>query len=372
MTRSTCRGMLLAPLLSTAMLVAAQSRPAATGMPATSEPAADRAAVEWVDAKTGKVLFSSRDIVRFDWDRQVFELTRERAMDLMSLPPTLRRDFVVRDREGDIYRGCFMSALSSFSYDGPTISSDFFEVEGIRPPLYHIGGGYPGEHDQGGKRRFDPRLKQHLDVGGLLRSIREGEKVEPVETVFCGWHGEALGRRAAIRFFPETIRLGRDIRLVLRFHETKAAIGSPAERERDARRGITRDPAISQEPDRVEARITLRSNDGKSERTTKIAVPVENLIEGFSSAFKLAVWPWSESGRSVDERFKPGPAELIVSIVAVRKTDKGIEQVGVWDIPTRQVQILPSSHREGKWTPNWYDRRYRATGARADSGARGI
>lgn len=335
--------LIAATVLCAAGFASAQSRPAPTAMPAASEPAADRATVEWVDAKTGKVLFSSRDIVRFDWDRQVFELTRERAMDLISLPPTLQRDFVVRDRGGDIYRGCFMSATSSFSYDGPTISSDFFEVEGIRPPLYHIGGGYPGEHNRGGKRRFDPRLKQHLDVGGLLRSIKEGEKVEPVETVFCGWHGEALGRLAAIMFFPETIRLGRDIRLVLRFHKTRAAIGSPAERERDARRGITRDPAILLEPNRLEARITLRSSDGKSERTTKIAVPVENLIDGFSSALPLAVWPWSESGQTIDERFKPGPADLIISIVATRKTDKGVEQVGVWDIPPLQVRILPRS-----------------------------
>ncbi len=335
-------------LLPVATLAAALWQPAGTTTPVTSEPAADRAAVEWVDVKTGKVLFSGRDIVCFDWDRQVFELTRERAMDLMSLPPMLQRDFVVRDREGEIYRGCFMSALSSSSYDGPTIGSDFFEVEGIRPPLYHIAGGYPGEHGPGAKLRFDPRLRQHLDTAGLLRSIKEGEKVEPVETVFCGWHGEALGRRAAIMFFPETIRMGLDIRLVLRFHKTKAATGSPAERERDARRGITRDPAISQEPDRVEAHITLRSNDGKSERTRKITVPVENLIEGYSSAFPLVVWPWSESGRSVDDLFKPGPAELTVSIVATRKTDKGIEQIGIWDIPTRQVQILPGPHREGK------------------------
>ena len=68
---------------------------------------------------------------------------------------------------------------------------------------------------------------------------------------------------------------------------------------------------------------------------------MEKLAEDLSSAFR--VWPWSESGRSVDDLFKPGPAELTLSILATRKTDKGIEQVGVWDIPPRQVKILPSS-----------------------------
>jgi hypothetical protein len=46
--------------------------------------------VEWVDQTSGRVLFTLADIVRFDWDRQVFELKHERAMDLMAYmaPPS--------------------------------------------------------------------------------------------------------------------------------------------------------------------------------------------------------------------------------------------------------------------------------------------
>ncbi len=338
--RSVFVRMLTAIVLSAASIAAAGQRPTTAPASATSRPAAEKAAVKWVDVDSDKVFFTSQDIVRFDWDQQVFELTRERAMDLMSLAPKLQRDFVVRDREGEIYRGCFMSMASSFSYDGPTIRADFFE--GTRPPLYHIAGGYPGEHGPGAKRRFDVRLKQQLQTVGVLGGIKESEKVEPIETIFCGWHGEALGRRAAVMFFPETVRLGREIRLVLRFGKTMSGIRSSAEREREARSGQS-GSALSPEPDRVEARITLKSEDGKSERTKAFVVPVENLAEGFASALPLAVWPWSEAGRSVDGRFKPGPAELTVSIVATKKTNNAVEQIGVWDIPPRQVKILPGS-----------------------------
>ena len=337
MRRMACRNILVTLFLLTATLIAAQSRPAATTTGAASGPADEGDAVRWVDAKTGKVLFSSRDIVRFDWDRQVFELTRERATDLMSLPPTLQRDFVVRDREGEIYRGCFMSIGSSSSYDGPTIGADFFE--GTRPPLYHIAGGYPGEHGPGSERRFDRRLKNGLESAGVLHSINKDEKTKPIEVVFCGWHGEALGCRVAVTLFPETVRVGRDIRMVLRFAKTRPSAGSPAERERRARRRIQGDSTFSPEPDQVEARVMLKSDDSGLRRTRTVQVSMEDLAEDLSSS--LRVWPWSQSGRSVDERSKPGQAELTVSIVATRKTDKGVEQVGVWDIPPRQVQILP-------------------------------
>jgi hypothetical protein len=342
MKRTPCLGMLAAILLSAAMLVSARLRPATAATPAASEPAADSAAVKWVDVETGKGLFTTRDIVRFDWDRQLFELTRERAMDLMSLAPALQRDFIVRDAEGDIYRGCFMSSASSFSYDGPTIMTDVLRgMPGLAPPLYQITEGY-GEHRSGAKRRLNPRLRERLQAAGALRNIDKDEKTEPIRTIFEGWHGQALGRRAATMLFPETVRIGRDIRLVLRFAETRSsAARSPAEREREARSGSRRDFGLSPEPDQVEARITLRSGDGKSKRTKTFAVPVANLAKGFLTALPVAMWPWSESGRSLDRQFKPGPAELAVSIVATKKTEKGIEQVGVWEIPVTQVQILP-------------------------------
>jgi hypothetical protein len=338
---SRCIGISIvgAILLSVASATAAEGQPATTPADAASKPSAERAAVEWVDVASGKAFFTSMDIVRFDWDRQVFELTRERAMDLMSLPPVLQRDFVVRDAEGDIYRGCFMSMGSSFSYDGPTIGADFFE--GARPPLYHIAGGYPGEHGPGAKRRFDPRLKKGLESAGLLRSIKQDEKVDPIEAVFCGWHGEALGCRVAITLFPETVRVGRDIRMVLRFTELPISARSPADRERKARRGTRANTVLSPEPDQVEARVTLEPDSADFRLARTAMVSMENLAEDSTSP--LRVWPWSESGRSMDARLKAGPTKLTISIVAARKTEEGIEQVGAWDIPPRQVQVLPRS-----------------------------
>ncbi len=89
---------------------------------------ADTQAVElsWVDEVTGETLFTVEDIVRFDWERQVFELERSRAMDLTARFRTYGqcRGFRVQDAQGIIYRGSFFSAASSMAYRGPTILMD--------------------------------------------------------------------------------------------------------------------------------------------------------------------------------------------------------------------------------------------------------
>ncbi len=289
--------------------------------------ASEKASVWWVDAETGKTLFTDLDIVRFDWERQLFELTRSRAIDLMSTPSGIERDLIVRDSEGEIYRGCYGSP-SSASFWKPCSP---FLITGLwpgapRPPLYQIIESSRGEFYSGWtKLRFNQRLKERLQATGALRSIGADGQVAPIEAAFYGSYSEALKRRAAAILFPETVRLGRDIRLVLVLTEARM----PGDH--------TSPPA----PDKVEARVKLRSENGKSERLKTFAIPVENLSKGFTGTLPLAVWPWSESGPSVDSEFTPGPAELDISLVATFKASGGVRQTGEWKMLAIPLQILP-------------------------------
>jgi hypothetical protein len=101
--------------------------------------APEKASFWCVDAGSGKTLFTNLDIVRFDWDRQIFELTRERSMDLMSLkfPDS---DFILRDAEGVIYRGTFTSGLSASALvSGPILIDQIWSSAGDGLlPLYQI------------------------------------------------------------------------------------------------------------------------------------------------------------------------------------------------------------------------------------------
>ena len=90
---------------------------------------------QWVDDKTGRVLFDAKDIVRFDWEKQIFELSRRRAMDLTVHMREVSQ-FAIRDKAGLIYRGRFIPIESSIAYNGPTIVNYGFFIGIIRPPWY--------------------------------------------------------------------------------------------------------------------------------------------------------------------------------------------------------------------------------------------
>jgi len=287
--------------------------------PTTSQPAsapATRAAeprARWLDAETGAVLFTSRDIVRFDWQRQLFELARERAIDLLCRPRVLRSDFVVRDELGEVYRGCFMSSESSMTFDGPTIGDGL--LSSIRPPLYEIKGGYPG----GG-------AKQALQAEGVLGSIDHPEKVPPIVSVFTGWQGGQHGLKVHMVIFPETFRHGRDARFVLRF---------------------AKDKDFSLTADEWDARVLLVGEGGgpfggQLTSMSVLALPPETLEHIPFGNFAYRGRPWDVSISSLGQRVQAGPAELVVTITARRKTPEGTEDAGTWTVGPQKVEILPA------------------------------
>jgi hypothetical protein len=290
---------------------------------------AENNTVQWVEEETGKVLFTSQDMRRFDWDQQVFELDRERAMDLLSLPSVHQCRFIVRDAKGEIYRGYYQSSASSFVSEDPSIIIDMIPLMSPKPPLYKIEERILEQSS--GARRFNPRLKQRLEAAGLIRSIKI-EDVKPIEARFFGWEKNLLARssstefgdrKAAVILFPETVHIGRDIRFTLRFNG----------------RGV--DDTLYPMPDKVKATITLRANNL---RTKTFDIPVEILAKGFSEALPLRMWPWSESGRSIDSVFQPGPATMDISIASTKQNSTGdVSNIGKWLILVDDLQILPRS-----------------------------
>ena len=280
--------------------------------------------LRWVDVETGDVLFTGADIVRFDWKKQLFELRRERAIDLVMLRPALRRDFVVEDGRGTVYRGCFMSVASSSSYDGPTIRSGptIPSMAPTRPPLYAIRGGYPSGGGTRDKDRFNPRLRAALEAAGVLKEIDPSEAPTPIQTSFSGWHGDRHGLKIAVTLFPETFRIGREARFALH---------------------IDKGETFSLNLDSLVLGVTLEGNEGRFFLTRSIGIPL--------AVREVGLYPyhgmhWGPTYGSPDIEARPGPGALKVVLRARRKTDGGSRSVATWQVPAQAVEILPPALKE--------------------------
>lgn len=181
-------------------------------VPAMTPAGADKPfELSWFDAENGSMLFTVSDIVRFDWDRQIFELSPEAATRFLALPIAQRKDFAVKDRDGVIYRGrIYRSSATDEGYDGTTILFDQGPLKKLpASPFYVISGGYPtggGAHD---RDRYSERLHQLLVNAGVLKPIADAEL--PISRLWSGhvWVCEQTLKASAV-IFPETFRRGSD------------------------------------------------------------------------------------------------------------------------------------------------------------------
>ncbi|MBC8870304.1 MAG: HEAT repeat domain-containing protein [Planctomycetes bacterium] len=281
--------------------------------------------LHWVAKDSGEVLFSLDDIARFDWNRQVFELTREKAMDFMAWQaPHIggrRREFKVRDSETVFYEGRAISPVSSIPYDGPTIVEPSTDLP---PPLFEIKAGYPealGETDQ----RYHPRLQAALAKAGKLAAISTAEKLNPIAKTSSEWVGERARMRIRAEVFPETFRIGAKARA----HVFFAPQGKNPIR-----------------PERIEIHSTLTTDGGTFFCATDHSVrdPV-----ALSAAFRKGVvvlrWqPWGPVFGAEQSEAKPGPGEIRFQVVL---RDAEGKAVGSYKPPAIKVTILPPSDEKG-------------------------
>jgi hypothetical protein len=267
-----------------------------SGQAVAARPAPDLArSIAWVDDTTERVLFTAADIARFDWERQVFELKREAAMDLearLSSTPGPRRsgvlrtaegfvypdrEFSVRDRRGIIYRGALVTEASHVSYPGPAIFIDDLSFRGN--PVLRVQGGYP----TGSSRTHLSSLLRHdLSAAGVLGRIPASYRPKLIEAVqFRGgdYHGLVVG----IKLFPETVRPGHRARLHVRFFQT------------GGHHAAWKDTQVV---------LTVRGNQGRFQGSDTVSGPSSPTdVDG-----AYVIWwdPWKATAESQDPAVKPG------------------------------------------------------------------
>ena len=241
-------------------------------------------ALLWVDVDTGKTIFTSNDIVRFDWQRQVFELAPERATKLLPMV-VQRRDFAVRDRDGVIYYGRFYRSVSNEGYDGATILIDQGPLKKLpASPFFTIAGGYPnggGAHD---RDRFATRMQAALQQAGVLSQITNSEM--PVERTWGGhtWVGGEQVVKASTALFPTTFRVGCNAYLHL---------------------FLTKTPKADFDFDQLIVEITCTADQGSfvaRQQVLKIAPP---LLDNGVYVCKFQPWQGMEGPAPVSDTNKP-------------------------------------------------------------------
>jgi len=286
----------------------------------TPTPTPPRVELSWVDEKTGKVLFTVADIVRFDWERQLFELERTCSMNLGAWLHTHMRQFrgfVVQDADGIIYHGRFYSNVSSVGYGGPAIYS---EIGKPSRGFCQIHAGYPPRRDDD-QTRFAPRLLTALQKANVLGEITDEDKVSPIKTTSTSWVGDRPGINVRVTYFPETFRVGEEARAHVFFS------ASPGYSLSDNEWGIA---------------ITLTANEGKFR--SELSIPRIELDveawqgEGYSKGGYICLFlPWRPASASINTIPKPGPAKITLTVIA----KKDGETVGTWETAPCEVSILP-------------------------------
>jgi hypothetical protein len=230
----------------------------------------------------------------------------------------LSRSFVIRDTQGVIYTGQFVSPVSSQSYPGPIIQTGLAEVE---PPLYAIQRTYPAGLAGGEDGRFNPRLRQALEKGGALQTIRRDEKGEPIQHPSTDWQGDSDILRIRADLFPETFQLGQTARVHLFFASGQSRSAF----------------------DIVQVESTLSQENGffcTVDHTISDKVTADNIKEG---VYVIRWKPWGPVYGAREYTAKAGPAKLSL-IVILRKSAPVGGQMTVYSVklPAQTLAILPA------------------------------
>ena len=285
--------------------------------------------VVWADEATGRVLFSTKDIIRFDWKRQAFQLTHNAAMDFEAwFPPHMQLDrkFIVRDSDGIIYRGARISSVSSFSYDVPAICDLVFDKDDVHfhrpePPLYEILDGSPANRKVDTIRRNE-RLRTQLAKTGVLGELDPTHPPEPIEVVSVPWTGDKQ-LRVRMEVFAETVCVGRPVRVHL---------------------FLSNYPRSDLGFDTLAVKMAFLSNDGRFVSHT--------LVDGVALKKCLddGIWvclfkPWSPDPDSRDAIAKVGPAELTAELLLQKQGQPSPNSGNIGRsvrLPKAMLKVLPA------------------------------
>jgi hypothetical protein len=203
--------------------------PALAPVLAVGEKDAEAPVLTWRDAETRRILFTSDDVISFDWDQQVFLLTRDATLDFLAwMPGRQARRLLVEDAQGPIYEAHWVSLLSSMSFLGPIYRplspNPFFSITSAYPQ-----GKSPIKTDK--DLRFAPRLRAGLKRAKKLHSINLERKHIGLAIQKTGhmWRDIGEDMKVRVEYFENTFRLGEEARAHVFFaggEETRKQIDS--------------------------------------------------------------------------------------------------------------------------------------------------
>lgn len=278
---------------------------------------ADKPALVWRDAETRRILFTSDDIISFDWEKQVFLLRLDATLDFLAwVPPHMHqaRKLFVEDTKGTIYEAHWVSCVSSMGFVGPIYNP-------LSPnPFFSIANGYPrrGKFDAGDKdARFGQRLRERLEKAGVLQSIDLNRKYVglAVQTTGHMWKDVGEDMKVRVEYFENSFRIGRKARAHLFFaggEKTRSQIDS------------------------LVLEIKFVANNGTFRSDTRILeIPVSD-TEGGIYVCKFAPWRPAEGS---DRHVKQGTG--IVSLTVLFQKKQGERQRTLYrlEFPESRVPV---------------------------------
>ncbi len=273
----------------------------------------------WKDAETDAVLFTIDDVAAFDWENQFFVLELEPALDFLAwmVPHKYQtRELLVEDEDGLIYRGRWVSPISSVAFWGPIY------VDMGMSRFFLIGDGYPGFSGMPGDmdERYAPRLHTALERKGVLCQLDPNQVAiwYGLDCVRTNWHQCGDDLRVRAEFFPDTFRVGRDARAHIFFSTY------PYERVADI--------------DSLRVEIKLVADQGRYRSDVQIDdIPVEVVAEGiYACRFR----PWTPCPGSTPAIESPGTAYISLSVLLCRQTESEAEIVRRLEFPEQTVSVL--------------------------------
>ena len=199
-------------ILTACVLCLAALVPAGCGHGAKG--ASGQASLVWRDAQTSRVLFTSDDVVAFDWAKQIFLLRPDAAMDFLAWAPPhmqLSRKLVVEDGSGVIYQATWVSPVASMTFTGPVYNplspNPFFTITSDYPPPVS-----PATTQD--DARFAPRLRAGLESAGVLKSIDPSKDYlgQKIETTGQTWADVGDDLKVRVDFFTNTFVIGQQTR----------------------------------------------------------------------------------------------------------------------------------------------------------------
>ncbi len=283
----------------------------------------------WRDAETKHVLFTSHDIIAFDWDKQVFLLERDAILDFLAWIPQHMlqyRKLVVEDAKRPIYEAHWVNFISSMGFVGPIYTP-------LSPnPFFSIRNGYPGRENPIARNkdpRFAPRLKAGLEKAGKLQTIDLRRKylgliIQPVMPIGQPWKNVGEDMKIRIEYFENTFRFGDEARAHVFY-----AGGEKTRKQIDSLR----------------FNVTLIANKGtfRSDIISE-GIPISEIEDGI---YVYKFFPWQPVEGS-DEKINPGTGMVSFAIL-LQKQNKTVYRL---DFTECHVNIGGKMMSEQKNPPN--------------------